>query len=239
MTAHLECAARLNNNAVDRLMAGDNKVAIEIFTKSLALLMRGPKTAVRQQEVSRPVNPWLGQLLAPLSPHDPSENICIHYASSPLNSLTDRQSYIYNHALHFLSLDDYSIENFESTTTHILSAMMIFNLSLAYHRVYTQNGNKACAGRAIKLYSVVLIVLKNNSSIAGTAAVMKVATINNMSQLRFQEGDYSQARQSLDELSQRLHLLKSRRPQELKEDEVRGIMMNVLFLRAPRVAAAA
>jgi hypothetical protein len=242
MSTHLECAARLNNDAVDRLMAGDNQIAMARFKKSAALLRRGVllNQAARQQKVSRPVN-LLQEQLAPilLSPPDPIEDICIHHASSPLFRLTDRQSYyIYNHALHF-SLDDYSLENFESST-HILSAMILFNLSLAFHRVYEQNGKKACARRAITMYSMVLKVLKNDSSTAGTAAVVKVATINNMSQLRFQEGDYGQAQQSLVELSQRLHFLKSRCPQELfKDDEFRGIMLNVLFFRAPRVAGAA
>jgi hypothetical protein len=75
-------------------------------------------------------------------------------------------------------------------TAHIIDvAIIIFNAALAYH-VGSLNGNKAYAKRSIMLYSKVLKLLKNSRSFAGSSTasvVVKVAAMNNVSQLRFEE----------------------------------------------------
>jgi hypothetical protein len=258
---YVETIARFNNEAVSLLMAGETQIAIEALMKSVALLkpvLSDMASFYQQQQVSSrkkfKFSPQednancAGSSSSPPAGSSPPialvENICIHKSSSPLSSLTGRQNYIYNRAFHFSMEDAVTYSTTRTSiarTAHIYCAIIIFNVALAYHMGYL-NGNKACAKRAIMLYSKVLkLLLKNRRGVAGgssTAGIMKVAAMNNISQLRFEEGDYHRAQEGLDQLYYELMAILKDVPQEL-QNEYREILMNVIFLKAPKVAAAA
>jgi hypothetical protein len=251
---YVDSVARLNNEAVSLLMAGETQIAIQALMQSVALLkpvLSDMSSFYQQQQVSSrkkfKISLQDNVIDSPpaSSPLALVENICIHKASSPLSSLTGRQNYIYNRAFRF-SMEDAATYRTTRTsferTAHINGAIIIFNVALAYHVGYL-NGNKACAKRAIMLYSKVLkLLLKNRRGVAGssTANVMKVAAMNNISQLRFEEGDYHRAREGLDQLYELMSILKDApQLQELDENEYREILMNIMFLKAPKVASAA
>jgi hypothetical protein len=245
-----ESVARANNKAVSLLLVGETKIAIETLMESIALLkplLSGIASSCQQQQASTrkkskcspPQETTIGTNSSSLvNSHDVSlvlENVCIHQASSPLSILTGRQNYVYNRAFRF-SMEDATHRTTNATVecaSHIYGAIILFNAALAYHGG-SLNGNKACANRAIMMYSKVLKLLRHIRGVAGsTAAVMKVAALNNISQIRFDEGEYHRAQESLDQLSELLYILKD------TPNEYREILMNVLFLKAPKVAAAA
>jgi 4-hydroxy-3-methylbut-2-enyl diphosphate reductase IspH len=255
---HVESVARFNNEAVSLLMAGKTQIAIETFMKSVALLK---VSSFQQEQQEQQVSSWKKSKFSPQDiaiEADSSqassqttfvENVCIYQASSPLPSLAGRQNYIYNRAFRFSMEDIICRRTTRRTaaverTAHIIDvAIIIFNAALAYH-VGSLNGNKAYAKRSIMLYSKVLKLLKNSRSFAGSSTasvVVKVAAMNNISQLRFEEGEYHRAQEGLDQLSQLISILKDApRQQELDENEYREILMNIIFfLNTPKVAAAA
>ena len=83
---------------------------------------------------------------------------------------------------------------------------------------------------------MVLKVLDDSLIEFKAAITVKLATINNLTQIRFAKGDYEQAREGLDHLAGFLRIANG---EVLAEPQVAGLLMNVLMFRAPKVAAAA
>ena len=253
---NIEYAVRLNNEAVSLLLTGNDHQAVECFTKSVSLMKRvltratshgAPPSRIGQLS---PVvlGGSIPQSAGPISPPAVDSNIFIHHASSPLPGLTDRHCYIYNQAL-TISTEGAFSSHIESYA-QIYSAVVIFNMALAHHRG-RRNGNRKCADRAVVLYNMIMRLLRC-SGIGGTAGVVKLATINNLSQLRFEQGNYAQAREGLDYLSALIAQAESSRSSpiapspnggvddsHIATEDMRGLIMNVLFVKAPNVAPAA
>ena len=228
-------AARLNNEAVSLLVSGHNQSALQSLVKSIAVLKRVSRKLIQMpsssvtfnEEVSLPIDSPDRQVVAP--------TLCIHFASSPLEQLDDRQCYIYDHALSL------NLEQQEDTPINDVAqaccAVAIFNMALAHHRGCLL-GDKKCLKRATMLYAMVVKLLRNNCSVTGTAGIVKLASINNLAQLRFSEGDFRQAREEMNHLSVLMQFTKS---QEflMVDCDLRAILLNVMFLRPPEIAAAA
>jgi hypothetical protein len=112
---------------------------------------------------------------------------------------------------------------------------VIFNLALAHHHVAITS-DAGYLPKAEKLYAMVLKLLDGAALYMRTAVVVKLATINNLSQIRFENGDFEPAREGLSHITS---FLRQANNALLEEPEVLGLLMNVLLLKAPRVAPAA
>ena len=274
----VDYAVRLNNEAVSLLLAGNDQQAVECLTKSVSLMKRvlaratshgapSPSSSSGFIGLSTSQSSRASGPISPSSASSVDSSICIHHASSSLAGLADRQCYIYNQALTISNMDCDGVFSSSSSSCHIesyaqvYSAVIIFNMALAHHRG-RRNGNKKCAERAIVLYNMIMRLLRHSGT-SGTAGVVKFATINNLSQLRFEQGHYSQAREGLDYLSTLMlgaapavtspaavssisasttttttsagHIDQA----NLEKDDIRGLIMNVLFVNAPKIAPAA
>ena len=273
----VDYAVRLNNEAVSLLLAGNDQQAVECLTKSVSLMKRvlaratshgapSPSSSSGFIGLSTSQSSRASGPISPSSASSVDSSICIHHASSSLAGLADRQCYIYNQALTISNMDCDGVFSSSSSSCHIesyaqvYSAVIIFNMALAHHRG-RRNGNKKCADRAIVLYNMIMRLLRHSGT-SGTAGVVKFATINNLSQLRFEQGHYSQAREGLDYLSTLMlgaapavtspaavssisastttttsagHIDQA----NLEKDDIRGLLMNVLFVNAPKIAPAA
>lgn len=208
-----EQAAQLNNQGVIALIEGDDTSAIESMTKSIKLM---------KQELAKPTN-TLDAKVATTGPELKTVEI-------PDMESSDENQEIFNQAIHIPCTGNES-----DLDIHVYSAAVIFNLALAHHRVGMQ-GNEAYQQKALKLYTMVLRVL-DDSLIEFRAAVMvKLATINNLTQIRFAKGDYEEAREGMEHLAGFLRIVNG---EVLAEPHVAGLLMNVLMFRAPKVAAAA
>jgi hypothetical protein len=243
---HFDFAARLNNEAVSLLLAGRDQIAVEKLTKSIGLMKK--RVLTKATNGSTPVLAPLKHSISflasslprsyPTSPSgvDDADHHTIHHASSSLSNLTDKQEcYIYNHALSF-SLED--VSNMNENFNHVCCAVIIFNIALTHHRAGGRNGNKRCSHRAAGLYNMVLRLLRHAAT-QGTSRVLKLAALNNLSQIRFEQGDYAQAVQGMDQLRALMKGVQEADQPELENDELQGLIMNVLFLKAPKVAPAA
>jgi len=131
---------------------------------------------------------------------------------------------------------------------HVHCAVVLFNMALAHH----QKSRTACRNsqtlveRALQLYSMSLNLIHNDYTDndgpdVGISMVVKLAALNNRSELHFEMGNYVDARLGLDRIS--LHLLCDRRYSEilarLDDKALEGILLNILLFQPHTVAPAA
>jgi tetratricopeptide (TPR) repeat protein len=206
-------ASDLNNRAVVALIEGDDQFAIQSMTEAIKIL---------KQELAKPATPYEA-IKSTEAPEFKTVEI------PDLRSGDDHHE-VFNQAIHVPCTGDES-----QLDAHVYSAAVIFNLALAHHRGALQ-GNEEYRKKAVKLYTMVLRVL-DDSLIEFRAAVMvKLATINNLAQIQFANGDYEAAREGLSHLS---NFVRVANGEVLAEPQVRGLLMSVLLIREPKVAAAA
>ncbi len=211
-----EQAAQLNNQGVIALIEGDDSFAIESMTKSIKMM---------KQELAKPT------MASDIKSTTATEGPELKTVEIPDMESSDENHEIFNQAIHIPVNGDES-----DLDIHVYSAAVIFNLALAHHRLGMQVGNEAYQQKALKLYTMVLRVLDDSLIEFRTAIMVKLATINNLTQIRFAKGDYEEAREGLDHLAGFLRVANG---EVLAEPQVAGLLMNVLMFRAPRVAAAA
>jgi hypothetical protein len=278
MAQYAERAGSLNNEAVSMLLAGNDEMAVARLAQSIALMKRVLARAQAQTAVSSSRSSSTSccsgsasslSATGPISPlveQDLGAYAIIHDASAPLAHLVDRQYYIYNHAL-TISNNIKEEQNVPlKSYAHVYCAIIMFNMALAHHRRGLQHGNrltnKKCKDRAIVLYNLILRLLRQSDTtttaalVEGSAGFIKLATLNNLSQLRFEQGQYAQAREGLDYLGsliQRAQLAagaaasasteaSSNNNQAalfLESIEMKGLILNVLFVKSPQCASAA
>jgi hypothetical protein len=211
----IDCCARLNNQAISLLLVGDNPRAVAILNKALNSIKK---------------------MLASHRSNIPGATCsCECHESFILPSFGDRDCSIYNQAISF------STDKLPSTIdalAHVCSAVIMFNMALAHHRVGLIASKKTCSNRAISLYNLTLRLLKNYG-FGGTAGVVKLASMNNLLQLRYERGEYALARQGLEFLSAGLKQVAKTGQSKLKDSGLQGLITNILFLKNQRVAPAA
>eukprot|EP00980_Cylindrotheca_fusiformis_P020210 scaffold7294_cov93-Cylindrotheca_fusiformis.AAC.9 len=117
---------------------------------------------------------------------------------------------------------------------YLYSAAVIFNLALAHHSLaHTSNG---CMAATEKMYATVLKLLDNRVGHVESAIVLKLACIHNICYIRFENGNYDQVNQGLNELN----ILLAKTDEMMYESpDAQGLILGVVLLRHPRVAAAA
>lgn len=125
------------------------------------------------------------------------------------------------------------------------SASILFNLALACHHVGITNGRESALNRATLLYKMSIQLLHNcqtstgSSSELGTApAVLSLLALNNRAQIHYETCDYVQSSTCLSQMSRILHnsdFLYGALP----EDDVEGLLLNVMLLETPSAAHAA
>jgi tetratricopeptide (TPR) repeat protein len=208
-------ASDLNNRAVVALIEGDDEFAIKSMADAIKLL---------KQELAKP-----GRVAF--------EDVKCTAAGPVLKTVEipdlcsgDDHHEIFNQAIHVPCSGEES-----QIDIHVYSAAVIFNLGLAHHR-QALKGNKEYQGKAVKLYNMVLRVLDDTLIEFRTAVMIKLATINNLAQIQFAHGDFDEAREGLSHLAGFIALASG---EVLSEPQVRGLLMNVLMIRAPKVAPAA
>lgn len=209
-----EQAARLNNEGVTALLEGDDTSAIDAMTKSIKIMKKklsnsGTELSAFKFDVSDAADQVLDTVEIP--------------------DMNSSESTIYNQAINIPCEGEQT-----DLEVHVYAAAVIFNLALAHH--HRAISDAAYLPKAEKLYTLVLKMLEDAALHMRTAVVVKLATINNLSQIRFENGDFEHAREGLSQITS---FLRQASNALLEEPEVLGLLMNVLLLKAPRVAPAA
>jgi hypothetical protein len=207
-----EQAVQLNNEGVAALLQGEEETAINAMAKSIKMM---------KQELTKSSS---------AGSHTSKQHSDQDAHTVELPNM-DTETIVFNQAIRIPTdgpQDDINI--------HVCSAAVIFNLALAHHHKASKTGEVAYLAKAEKLYALVLRVVDDASS--RTAVLAKLASISNLSQIRFAKGEYEQAQEAVNQLSS---LMRRRGASQdlFKEPQVQGMLMNALLLKPPRVAPAA
>jgi hypothetical protein len=207
-------AANLNNAGVISLLEGNDASAIESMTRAMQLM---------KEEISkRPAN----VRTASSTPREGTETVEIPRMESS-------DTIIFNQAVRFPT--DFTLPNDVDLIIYI--SCVIFNLALSHHFKASCCGHDISTVKAEKLYGMVLKLLDDSTLTVHTALVVKLACINNLSQIRHSQGDYKHAREALSQVSYFMNQSSNRAM--FDEPEIQGLLMNVLLLKEPMAAKAA
>ena len=243
-------AQKLNNEGVEAMKRGDEAVAVTSLAKAIKLLKQNVASSSTPTNNSNPAS------------DDDDENdtkktsSCLsqaqHYTVALPEMGDEQQSFIFNEAIIVSTPSPYDDEDEEVSEehVHVYTGIVIFNLALAHHRKAKSSqittGRCGCLTKADKLYGMALKILGHDFS--NTISVLvKLASINNMAVIRFEMGDSERAKSGLQHLSKMLQQCSDLTPNMscatdspmFQEPQIKGLLMNVLLLRAPRVAPAA
>ena len=178
-----------------------------------------------------------------------ASNITISASFLPIANLQAKEFFIANHAVSIPPLDcglgcngEGNMRLRAESAAPVYMACVILNLALAYHRQGMKNsGRRSCINKAEKMYDMV-IKLINDATMkdVGIALVIKAMSINNISLIRYQKGEYDNARQGLDYLSYLLQSEKETCRRYLDEKTLNGLLLNIfLLLNISNIAPAA
>jgi hypothetical protein len=208
-------AAHLNNEGVTSLLEGDQVTAISSMSKAIQLMI----TALSKTDASK------------LQCNSATARIqSTSTVEIPITESAD--TIVFNQAVR-IPADFDDLNHFDM---NIYTASVIFNLALAHH-FKASYGDAVCMSKAEKLYCIVLKLLDEKTLRVHTALLVKLACINNLSQIRYAKGDYENAREGLNDVSG--FMRESSNQVMFEEREIQVLLMNVLLLEAPKVAPAA
>ena len=215
-------AARLNNQGVAALLEGDDKAAVAALTQSINIMKQELSNVTEDNDTTKS---------APFSSDD-CENSSTTVELPGFHVTQD--SYIFADAINIPEHGDQTVVDLQ-----IYSAAVIFNLALAVHREGNTSGNASSMAKAQKLYLMVLEVLNDQYMNSRVAVIVKLAAINNLSQIRFDCGEYELAREGLAHLSTFMRTSDNTSDAMLEEPKIQDLLVNVLLLKAPVIAPAA
>jgi hypothetical protein len=217
----LRNALRLSNEGIMLLLENRDQDALVTLTESLNQV-HGLLTASEEVNTN-------GQ--TPMS-----MNAIIHHSTYTIPNLHDVSCFIYNSALMFSLLDSDCTPSGDEI--HVHTSVIILNIALTYHRAGL-SGNSECLIKAEKMYEMVGKLLGNSDADQGTALLVKIAAINNLSQLRHDQGDYAFSEEGfqylgslIDYAGEQLHCTKC------EEHVYMGMLLNA-FIVTPLTAPAA
>jgi hypothetical protein len=233
----INSAIRLNNEGVAFLVAGDDQAAAVALSHALSFVKGLLSSLTPSCDLRGPLLVPLGSSnVNKLSSCSSAMEVCgnelrIH-SMTPLPCLQDIDFFIYNHTM--------SISPDSPRTNEMLpvySACVILNLALAYHRRGKQAHSIPCILKAEKMYATIEKLLSGINNHA-TAKILRIAATNNLSQIRYQRGEYERAREDVEFLAYLIRDVASVRA--LLGDEVlNGLLCNVFLFTPPDFAAAA
>ena len=230
----VETAISLNNKGVFLLLAGKDQAAAEALTQALMYMKEQLYKTNSPDPLPSPYHDHCDAVLASTATTS-STNMSLEKSlitSTPLPNLEDEYYFIYNQALTVspaLPRSDVHL--------HLFSTCIILNLALGYHRRGLQ-GNRSCLCKAEKMYEMAAKLMGNETTNSENALQIKLAIVNNLAQIRYGQGNFGEARAGMNclvSLIQRIGTGSSL----LKEGEINGIMLNLLFLSPPEIAPAA
>jgi hypothetical protein len=220
MKTDAESYISLNNRAVSLLLAGNNQQAVSLLSKAFS--------AVRRELASaRSSHKNVTQSSSEFLQHDSFE----------LPFFRDQQFYIYNPAI-TLSTEQSPSVVIGVEQAPAFSSVIMFNLALTYHRVALTTRNKLCSDKAFSLYKLALRLIQN-SDFFGTVGVVKLASINNLAQLRYDQGHFDLAEQGMAHLPAGLQRAAEDGKHGLADTQLHGFLSSLFLLKAPKIAPAA
>jgi hypothetical protein len=231
MNNALLLAIQLNNEAASLLQAKDTMEAVHCFQRALAIMKSlvvdrecHPETLVDWTDRPRSIPPvhnkdmdcvWQGG--------------SIYFCSRPI----------------LLSTDNAVESECDCVLrVQVVSAFVVFNLDLAYHRLGIETGTDEPLQYALKLYQIVLTSQSIERFVdEGTRSDLEVLHClvwNNLSHLHYEFCEYSTSMYCVGCMAEWvMHTECLEHPNYLQEDEAEEMKLNIMFVRCPIAAHAA
>jgi hypothetical protein len=229
MNSPLQCALRLNNEGVSLMTANEDQQAVQILTKSLNLIM---------QALSDP-------LLETLDEADIDHAVIVHNATYQYQLIPDSvdnditKSFVYSNAVTFAPENESPILK---SNINCYGSVIVLNIALVYHRQGIL-GNPTCFSKAMKMYETITNLVGSNRYNQGTALLVKLAAVNNLSQILRDCGAYESSQEGFQFLALVIGLVGEHQQPAgsslIDGEDVRGMILNILISSQSLPAAAA
>lgn len=213
MIESIQQIIHMNNHGVSLLSSDDDQKAVSAFTTSLLALQRLLGTG-------DPSCPLKGSALVDCATALP--------AKEALRHLKGKSYYIYNRPL--------SISLGNSSDIQLYSACTILNLAMAYHRQAKKTCNNLCTRKAESMYEMIITLLQSRTD--ATSMSVRIIAVNNISEIHYESGRFSQAREELQWLASAIHQGGSN-IDFFEQTDLDLLLLNILVLLTPPHAAAA
>jgi hypothetical protein len=218
----IKYACSLNNQGVDLLVSGEISRAMKFFQSAVALF----KKAVHEAETNSCIE--LDQF---------SDDASLPFCESTLTvaGLQDLQCYVYNHGI--MISNNVNGETEEMISLYI--AIVLFNLALASHCEGTALGRDKLLKKASVLYSLVVQLLTRlTMPVDASTTILTLLALNNQAQIHYDQCEYVQSVDCLKYISTIMGDCRGYHS-ALNQEDVNGLLLNVMLLRAPSAAQAA
>jgi hypothetical protein len=164
-----------------------------------------------------------------------------HDATHPLPNFPRENDHSFLHTEAFTlssELKEDDVSRSENTSS-VLSAVVIFNIALAYHKQAKVFGRQVCFAKAAKMYETVGRLLQSYSgNYDGTALRVKLAALNNLSLIQHEQSNFESSRKGFQLLAWTIDSASTSSTLSSSQMDVQGMLLNVLFAYAPTTIAA-
>jgi len=212
-------AARLNNEGVTALVGGDTETSINLLMSAVKMTKKYIASTTEQT--------------AALASCSKESSSCFRsFSTVEVTCAVCDDPMFFRRAIMMPSDVDDGVSS--PLDVYVYCAAVIFNLALVHH--IQGSKNKDARNKAQQLYATTLMLLDDRVGHMQSALLLKLACINNMAHIRFENGEFDQIQAGLGQLST---LLKSTDEGLFEGVEVQALLMSVLLFKKPKVAAAA
>jgi hypothetical protein len=238
MNQQLQEAIRINSMGVSALLSGDENLAVTSCAESIKIMKGLLSTLTIGADHERAPRSFL---------HQSTVGDCSWSVELPnveVHGHVMQDSILFNQAINIPDFGPHCPLPSESDI-HVCTAVFIFNLAIAHHRQGKKTGLAALTVKAEKLYSMILKLLGDDSTNNTVIGVLvKLASVNNLLEIRLESGDYVLAREGLGQVSKMLRCCTATSQgisnvPTLQDSNVKCLLMNILLLRPPNAAPAA
>jgi hypothetical protein len=209
----------LNNAGVALLLQNKNRAAVRLFAESLSLIRK--TTLTTQQQGPESTGPSM------------------HDATYALYNLHDEHWFIWNEV--FMISDRRDNERcllFARESQTVYTGMIMFNIALIYHR-QSKLGKRFCLVKAERIYLMVVTLLGCASYNKGTALIVKLAALNNLSLIKHEQNNFDASRRAFGQLVRTVNLPATQLPPTSLVNVNSMLLNGLLIFCHPQLAPAA
>jgi hypothetical protein len=215
-------ACSLNNQGVDLLVSGDSSEAMSSFKMAMDIL----------KEADNEANVTSFDGLNQVNTDEAALPICESRLTVP--GLQGVPCYVYNHGIMIARTTD---EESEEMIT-LYSAIVLFNLALTCHHE-GRLGLETSLKKASLFYSMTVQILNGNIVPDDVSAtILTLLALNNKAQIHYDQCEYIQCGECLKELPRILGSVQTIHS-TLSQEDIMGLLLNVMLMNTPTAAQAA
>lgn len=223
----LDQAIQLNNDGVTHAMNGEDELAITCFSRSLCMFKQ-LITSEDEQEGNH-------------STQHAEIPVHLHSSSHALPQLRDSGFFLFNRAIRLAPTTCARPED-----NHIYCSVIILNLAVLHHQTALQSHSDVrradALRRAERFYDMVTTILANDqftSDSQPTGLFARLAALNNLAYMRMDKGDFNASVHCFQMMAWLVSMAQVDQSKLFSEQDLEGMMLNVLMANRQSVAPAA